>query len=202
MPCQNDAECLQTPDGMSYSCLCTPGKFMLSCWGSNCNQYDIFFLRAGNRDCKSVLGWKGINCAENINECNETMPCQNGATCIDEEPGKSLVICGAAIALLRLGNQWKNDLHCVYFFSYFIIFFTRPNEQVTIARVLTDGKARTAQTTSTSVSRTRVNTAEPATTPSIASTVPAPVVRAMFPTLLGVIPSQRRWKQNSFTAQS
>ena len=31
MPCQNDAECLQTPDGMDYSCLCTRGKFMLSC---------------------------------------------------------------------------------------------------------------------------------------------------------------------------
>ena len=82
--------------------------------------------------------------------------------------------------LLRLGNQWKNDLNCVYIFFLFIIFFTRPNEQVTIARVLTDGKVRTAQTTSTSVSRTRVNTAEPATTPSIVSTVPAPVVSALF----------------------
>ena len=105
-----------------------------------------------------------------------------------------LVLMKSQVSLFRdlRGEMISCSCNFIYIFGYRIIFFIRRNEQVTIARALTDGRVRTAQTTSTSVSRTRVNTAEPATTPSIVSTVPAPVVSALFCALLRIMPSGRR----------
>ena len=54
LPCENDAVCQQTPDGMNYSCLCTPGKFIHICGGKNHIHYDIL-TRAPLHPRKSVI---------------------------------------------------------------------------------------------------------------------------------------------------
>ena len=35
----------------------------------------------------NILGWEGINCDQNRNECIDDFPCHNNGTCINKSPG-------------------------------------------------------------------------------------------------------------------
>ncbi|XP_078605643.1 uncharacterized protein LOC144878662 isoform X10 [Branchiostoma floridae x Branchiostoma japonicum] len=90
-PCENSGTCTDLVN--DYRCECT------SAWaGKNCTQENLcevptpvvctdgkvcFISEDGlGTDCQCPLGFTGVNCADNINECDPD-PCQNNATCID-----------------------------------------------------------------------------------------------------------------------
>ncbi|KAK3092241.1 hypothetical protein FSP39_000187 [Pinctada imbricata] len=92
-PCQNGATCRDQIAG--YSCECTAGYTGFNCQSNEtsggvhlissnvCGKHGMCISKPGGSfTCACDLGFKGIYCHENINDCASS-PCQNGGTCID-----------------------------------------------------------------------------------------------------------------------
>ncbi|GFO32382.1 fibropellin-1, partial [Plakobranchus ocellatus] len=109
-PCVNGGTCLDKVKG--YICNCLPAYRGPNCetdipdcdpspclYGSVCKErskqeyygqgddefVNFTFAGAAGYVCECALGVKGVNCSEDIDECEDptNTPCQNGATCVN-----------------------------------------------------------------------------------------------------------------------
>ncbi|XP_078685408.1 uncharacterized protein LOC144918448 isoform X14 [Branchiostoma floridae x Branchiostoma belcheri] len=90
-PCQNSGTCTDLVN--DYRCNCTREWAGKNCTQVNrcevptrvnCTDGKVCFISEDGlgTDCQCPLGFAGVNCAVNIDECDPD-PCQNNATCID-----------------------------------------------------------------------------------------------------------------------
>ncbi|XP_019643256.1 PREDICTED: LOW QUALITY PROTEIN: protein crumbs-like [Branchiostoma belcheri] len=90
-PCQNSGTCTDLVN--DYRCNCTREWAGINCTQVNrcevptrvnCTDGKVCFISEDGlgTDCQCPLGFAGVNCAVNIDECDPD-PCQNNATCID-----------------------------------------------------------------------------------------------------------------------
>ncbi|CAH1272075.1 CRB1 [Branchiostoma lanceolatum] len=90
-PCQNSGTCTDLVN--DYRCECTTAWAGKNCTQANlcevptpvvCEDGKVCFISEDGlgTDCQCPLGYTGVNCADNIDECDPD-PCQNNATCID-----------------------------------------------------------------------------------------------------------------------
>ncbi|ELU08663.1 hypothetical protein CAPTEDRAFT_215070 [Capitella teleta] len=105
LPCQNNGTCEPKEGGTRrYDCLCPPGFTGVNCEididdcapGPCQNEASCLDLVDGYICNCTATGYRGHNCDENIDECDELNPCSNAATCIDS-PGSYKCQCPSGI---------------------------------------------------------------------------------------------------------
>ncbi|XP_071747876.1 protein crumbs isoform X2 [Lepeophtheirus salmonis] len=117
--CKNGAICIPTSGTLAsgaepYTCECSPEYVGLycetkidNCTGIVCPPGRVCMDKAGTHQCVCPTGFKGVDCAENIDECGEgdDNPCLYGGTCIDEV-GKYSCKCTSG----REGDNCEEDI--------------------------------------------------------------------------------------------
>lgn len=94
VPCKNGATC--TSEAQTFHCACPAGYTGSDCSADVDNCSSALCLNGGECvdgfndyacNCTPSIYWKGEHCSEDINECNQTNPCENRGLCINHDNG-------------------------------------------------------------------------------------------------------------------
>uniref|UniRef100_A0A6Q2XNC4 Notch receptor 3 n=1 Tax=Esox lucius TaxID=8010 RepID=A0A6Q2XNC4_ESOLU len=90
-PCDNHAQCTNTPDYLGYQCNCQQGWQgqlcnidVNECVSNPCKDRGTCTNTLGGYVCLCQGGFTGANCETDINDCSPSDSCFNGGTCTDK----------------------------------------------------------------------------------------------------------------------
>ena len=93
LPRRHQGQCVDTPGVETHKCVCLTG--LIGIPSDGCVNIDDCLLNPcrNNGTCTNGIngfqctctgtGFDGIDCSDEINECEPSSPCHNGATCVD-----------------------------------------------------------------------------------------------------------------------
>ncbi|KAI0218721.1 hypothetical protein LSAT2_029590 [Lamellibrachia satsuma] len=126
-PCWNSGTCADdASDPRGYTCACQPGT-----WGDHCETWmqvydpcknEAYIRRTTDEPyyyCYCKAGYKGVNCTEDYDICNEreSTYCLNGGTCFDQ--GQFGLRCRCASGFVGTNCEIKTSTLCAHGSQYF-----------------------------------------------------------------------------------
>lgn len=96
---------------------CDLGKYGFNCeLNCSCNVQNIQFCNNVDGSCICKIGWKGVICIDNINECLNFFICFFNFNCIDL---LGFYLCDCIVGYFFVGGQCVGKF-CCFFCVYFL----------------------------------------------------------------------------------